>query len=65
MFNNIKLQTPSTNTSGIGQSMTIENMNITCPGITSDDVAKQIGSALKKEFSGMSLKAYQISNITR
>lgn len=43
----------------------IENVNITCPGITSDDVAKQIGSALRKEFSGMSLNAYQKMNVTR
>ena len=44
---------------------TIENVNVTCPGITSDDVAKQIGSALRKEFSGMSLNAYQKMNATR
>ena len=44
---------------------TIENVNITCPGITSDDVAKQIGTALMKEFSGMSLNAYQKMNVTR
>lgn len=44
---------------------TIENVNVTCPGITSDDVAKQIGSALKKEFDGMSLRAYQKMSITR
>ena len=44
---------------------TIENVNVTCPGITSDDVAKQIGSALRKEFSGMSLNAYQKMNVTR
>ena len=43
---------------------TIENVNVTCPGITSDDVAKQIGSALRKEFSGMSLNAYQKMNVT-
>lgn len=44
---------------------TIENVNVTCPGITSDDVAKQIGSALRKEFSGMSLNAYQKMNVTK
>lgn len=44
---------------------TIENVNVTCPGITSDDVARQIGSALRKEFSGMSINAYQKMNVTR
>lgn len=44
---------------------TIENVNVTCPGITSDDVARQIGSALRKEFSGMSSNANQKMSVTR
>lgn len=44
---------------------TIENVNVTCPGITSNDVARQIGNALRKEFSGMSSNANQIMSVTR
>lgn len=46
-------------------SFTVGDIHVTCPGITSDDVAKQIGSALKREFSGMSLMATQKMSITR
>ena len=48
------------------QSMNIiENVNVNCPGITSQEVAKQIGTELQKTFSGMSLNAYQKMNVTR
>lgn len=48
------------------QSMNIiENVNVNCPGITSQEVAKQIGTELQKTFSGMALNAYQKMNVTR
>ena len=48
------------------QSMNIiENVNVNCPGITSQEVAKQIGTELQKTFSGMSLNAYQKMSVTR
>ncbi len=46
-------------------SINIGDIHITCPGVTSKEVAQQIGTALKKEFQGMSLNAYQKMNITR
>lgn len=47
------------------QTFSIGEVNVTCPGITSNDVAKQIGSALQKEFAGLSLKANQQMSRTR
>lgn len=47
------------------QSFRVGDIHVTCPGITSDDVAKQIGSALQKEFNGLSLLATQKMSITR
>lgn len=46
-------------------SYSIGDIHVTCPGITSDDVAKQIGSAIQKEFNGLSLMAIQKMSITR
>ncbi|MDE6419384.1 MAG: hypothetical protein K2K87_02520, partial [Lachnospiraceae bacterium] len=41
------------------------DVHIHCPGVTKDEVAKQIGTELNNVFSGLSLKAYQRANITR
>jgi hypothetical protein len=37
------------------------DINITCPGVTSQEVAKQIKTELEKTFFGMSTRAYQRS----
>lgn len=47
------------------QSFSVGDITVHCTGITSADVAKEVGTALQKEFSGMALKAYQKANITR
>lgn len=44
---------------------TIQNVNVNCTGVTSQEVAQQIGTELQKTFSGMALKAYQKSSVTR
>jgi hypothetical protein len=36
-------------------------INVTCTGVTSQEVAKQIGTELEKTFFGMSTRAYQRS----
>ena len=41
------------------------DVNVTCPGVTSQAVMKEVGVALKNEFSGFALEAYQKSHITR
>ncbi|MDE7239613.1 MAG: hypothetical protein K2N41_07870, partial [Lachnospiraceae bacterium] len=41
------------------------DVHIHCPGVTKEEVAKQIGTELNNAFSGLSLKAYQRVNITR
>lgn len=41
------------------------NMTVNCPGITSKEVADQVGAELKKAVFGMNNKAYQRVNITR
>ncbi len=46
-------------------SITIGDIHITCPGVTSQEVAKQVGAEINNIFSGLSLKAYQRANITR
>lgn len=43
----------------------VGDVHITCPGVTSQEVAKQVGTELNNIFSGLSLKAYQMANITR
>jgi len=40
-------------------------LNITCPGITSSEVAKQVGIALQHEFNGLSNRALQESMLRR
>ena len=44
---------------------TIQNVNVNCPGVTSQEVAQQIGTELQKTFSGMALNAYQKMSVTR
>ena len=44
---------------------TIQNVNVNCHGVTSQEVAQQIGTELQKTFSGMSLNAYQKMSVTR
>ncbi len=44
---------------------TTGDIHIHCPGITKDEVARQIGTELTNVFSGLSLKAYQRASITR
>ena len=44
---------------------TIQNVNVNCPGVSSQEVAQQIGTELQKTFSGMALNAYQKMNVTR
>lgn len=46
-------------------SYTMGDVHVHCPGITKDEVAKQIGTEMTNIFSGLSLKAYQRANITR
>ena len=46
-------------------SVTLENVHIHCPGVTKDEVAKQIGAELNNVFNGLSLRAYQRASITR
>ena len=46
-------------------SCTVGDIHIHCPGITKDEVAKQIGTEVTNMFSGLSLKALQRVNITR
>ncbi len=46
-------------------SYTTGDIHIHCPGITKDEVARQIGTELTNVFSGLSLKAYQRASITR
>ena len=41
------------------------SINVTCPGVTSQEVVRQIGTELNNVFNGLSLKAYQRANITR
>ena len=44
---------------------TIQNLNVNCTGVTSQEVAQQIGTELQKTFSGMALNAYQKMSVTR
>lgn len=45
------------------QQVNIGDINITCTGVTSQEVMKQVGDALNKQFSGMALDALQQSKI--
>ena len=40
-------------------------VTITCPGVTDQQVMKQVGIALEHEFTGLAMKAYQKSMISR
>lgn len=65
MFPQMKNYIPDLSAVKSPTSFTVGDIHVTCPGITSNDVAKQIGSALEKEFKGMSLYATQKMSITR
>lgn len=45
--------------------ISVGDINVTCPGVTSQEVVKEVGKALENQFSGLALKAYQQSKITR
>ena len=47
------------------QSYSVGDVHIHCPGVTKDEVAKQIGDEMTKTFFGMENKARQRVNITR
>jgi hypothetical protein len=58
--------TSSAASGNINQGVNINGgINITCPGVTSREVAEQIGTELEKAVFGLSMKAYQRSHITR
>lgn len=52
------------NNNSVNSSPTI-NMTVNCPGITSKEVADQVGAELEKAVFGMNNKALQRVNITR
>lgn len=52
------------NNNSVNSSPTI-NMTVNCPGITSKEVADQVGTELEKAVFGMNNKALQRVNITR
>jgi TP901 family phage tail tape measure protein len=62
MINNVK-NVSNNNSNQTGYNFN-GNINVTCPGITSQEVAKQIGTELEKAFFGMSTRAYQRSKRT-
>ena len=43
------------------QTIQIGDINVTCPGVTSNEVMKQVADALNREFSGIALDALQTS----
>ena len=43
----------------------VGDVHIHCPGVTKDEVVKQIGDEMTKTFFGLSNKALQRANITR
>lgn len=47
------------------QQVVIGDINVNCPGVTSQEVARQISSALHREIGGIALEALQESSITR
>lgn len=53
------------NTNNIQRSVNIGDINITCPGVTSNEVAKQITTELHKQIGGIALEVLQESHITR
>ena len=46
-------------------SYSVGDVHIHCPGVTKDEVAKQIGTEMTKTFFGLENKALQRANITR
>lgn len=54
-----------TNNKNVQPSISVGDINITCPGVTSQEVAKQIGIEVNKLFNGFSSDAYQYSMIRK
>ena len=52
-----------TNNRNIQPNINVGGINITCPGVTSQEVAKQVGVELNRMFNGLHLDAYQQSKI--
>ncbi len=50
-----------TNNRNIQPSISVGDINITCPGVTSQAVMNELGAALDSKFSGLHLDAYQQS----
>jgi archaellum component FlaC len=63
MINNVK-NISNNNSNQFGYTMN-GDIHINCPGVTSQEVAKQINTELEKTFFGMSTRAYQRSKISR
>ncbi len=53
------------NTNNIQRSVNIGDINITCPGVTSNEVAAQVSTELHKQIGGIATEALQEANITR
>lgn len=53
------------NTNNIQRSVNIGDINITCPGVTSNEVAAQVSTELHKQIGGIALEVLQESHITR
>ncbi len=54
-----------TNNNSIQPIIRFGDINITCPGVTEQQIMKHIGIALEHEFTGLAMKAYQKSMISR
>lgn len=68
MENMVKQITNSTVISNHNNIQPVINMGgvtITCPGVTDQQVMKHVGIAMEHEFSGLAMKAYQKSMISR
>ena len=59
--NNIAYNTVNNNQ----PSISVGDIHINCPGVTSGEVAKQVGREVEKIFFGIGMRAYQRSMITR
>lgn len=53
------------NTNNIQRSVNIGDIHITCPGVTSNEVAAQVSTELHKQIGGIALEVLQESHITR
>lgn len=58
------------NISNVNNNRTVNNspvinMNVNCPGVTTNELANQVSVALNKAVYGMSNDAYQKASISR